>query len=97
MERRLGFIGIVLEDREHAAPAVNALLTEYGGLIVSRTGVPYHRRHCAVIALVVDATTDELGKLTGQLGRIDGVSVKSMLSKHAPTADREGCGEGLPS
>ena len=81
MEKRLGFVGLIIEDREkHAAP-VNALLSEFGELILARTGVPCPERNCSAITLVVDATTDQLGSLTGKLGRIPGVSVKSMLSK----------------
>jgi putative iron-only hydrogenase system regulator len=81
MDKRLGFVGIIVEDRQQAAPEVNRLLTEFGELVIARTGIPYARKHCCIITLVVDATTDELGQLTGQLGMIPGVSVKSGLSK----------------
>jgi len=81
MERRLGFVGIIIEDRAASAAAVNALLGEFGNLIIARTGVPYEKRACSVITLIVDATTDEIGILTGKLGSLNGVSVKSMLSK----------------
>lgn len=81
MEKRLGFVGLIIEEREQNAPRVNALLSEYGDTILARTGVPCPQRDCSAITLVVEATTDELGGLTGQLGRLPGVSVKSMLSK----------------
>jgi putative iron-only hydrogenase system regulator len=81
MEKRLGFIGIIIEDREANATGVNELLGLYGELIVARMGVPYEKRSCSAITLIVDATTDELGTLTGKLGALSGVSVKSMLSK----------------
>ena len=81
MDKRLGFVGVIVENREGAAPRVNELLSEYGEIIVARTGVPYRRRDCAVITLIVDAGSDDLGALTGKLGAIPGVSVKSMLSK----------------
>lgn len=81
MDKRLGFLGIILEDRRCAAAEVNELLTEFGDLIIARMGLPYEKRHCSVITLIVDATTDELGRFTGALGRLEGVSVKSMLSK----------------
>lgn len=81
MEKRLGFVGIIIEKREANASAVNDLLGKFGSLIVARTGVPYEKRSCSAITLIVDATTDELGVLTGKLGNLSGVSVKSMLSK----------------
>ena len=81
MEKRLGFVGIIIEDRDANAAAVNKLLGQFGGLIVARMGVPYEKRACSALTLIVDATTDELGVLTGKLGNLPGVSVKSMLSK----------------
>ena len=81
MKTRLGFVGLIIEDREQNAEKVNRLLSEFGDIILSRTGVPCPNRTCSAITLVIDATTDQLGSLTGRLGRITGVSVKSMLSK----------------
>ncbi|MDF7822454.1 iron-only hydrogenase system regulator [Pontiellaceae bacterium B12227] len=81
MQTRLGFVGLIIEDRENNAANVNSLLTEFGEIILARTGVPCPERNCSAITLVIDATTDQLGSLTGRLGRISGVSVKSMLSK----------------
>lgn len=81
MEKRLGFVGIIIEDRAANAAAVNALLGQFGHLIVARTGLPYEKRACSAITLIVDATTDEIGVLTGKLGSLNGVSVKSILSK----------------
>lgn len=81
MERRLGFVGIIIEDRQAAAPRVNEILTRYGDRIVARTGLPYAPRGCCVITLIVDASTDEIGEMTGRLGQLPGVSVKSALSR----------------
>ncbi len=81
MEKRLGLVGIIIEEREDVAPMVNNVLSEFGAIIITRTGIPYRERKCCVITLIVDATTDELGALTGKLGTIKGVSVKSALGK----------------
>jgi metal-responsive CopG/Arc/MetJ family transcriptional regulator len=35
-----------------------------------------------VISLVLEGTTDEIGSLTGQIGRINGVQTKSVLLKN---------------
>jgi putative iron-only hydrogenase system regulator len=79
--KRLGFVGIILEDREKNAPHVNAILTEHADLILARTGIPHVKGETSIITLVVDATTDELGTLTGKLGSIEGITVKSGLSR----------------
>mgnify|MGYP006311516605 CR=1 FL=1 len=81
MKRRLGFIGIIVEDRARSAAAVNDLLSRHGDLIVARLGLPDRTRDLSIISLTIEATTDEIGRLTGELGRLPGVSVKSMLSK----------------
>ncbi len=82
MDKRLGFVGIIVDDRKKAAHQVNDLLSEYGEMIVARVGLPYRERKCSVITLIVDATTDQLGALTGKLGALEGVSVKSALTKN---------------
>ncbi len=82
MEKRLGFVGIIIEDRKASAPLVNKALSEYGEGIVARVGLPYKERKCQVITLTVDMSTDMLGALTGKLGAIEGVTVKSALAKN---------------
>jgi putative iron-only hydrogenase system regulator len=81
MDKRVGFVGIIIHDRKKRADDVNKILSEFGEIIVVRTGVPHVRDHYSVIMLVVDATVDTVGALTGKLGALDGVSVKSMLGK----------------
>ncbi len=83
MEKRIGFAGIIIKDRIKQAEKVNRILSEYGGIIAGRMGLPYREKNCSVITLIIDATTDELGGLTGRLGKIEGVSVKSGLSKES--------------
>jgi len=82
MEKRLGFVGIVIENRKTAAPKINEVLSMYGEKIIGRMGMPYKERHCNVIALIVEMSTDEIGALTGTLGAIEGVTVKSALTKN---------------
>jgi len=78
--KRIGVVGIVVEDRLHAAAKVQDILTRHGDVIVGRMGIPYDERKVAVIALIVDGTTDEVGSLTGKLGSVPGVLVKSALT-----------------
>ena len=82
MQKRLGVIGIVVEDLA-AAPEVNALLHEFAGLIVGRMGIPYRERGVSVISVIVDGASDELSALTGRLGRIPNIAVKSALTKES--------------
>ena len=70
----------MIEDLEQAEQ-VNALIHEYNDLMVGRMGIPYKERNISVISLMVDGTTDRINALTGKLGRIEKVQVKSMLTK----------------
>ena len=79
--KRLGFVGIIIDDREKCAGIVNEVLSQHADLILARTGLPRVKEYASVITLVIDATTDELGILTGKLGNIRGISVKSGLAK----------------
>lgn len=79
--KRLGFVGIIIENREKSSGSVNQVLSQFSELILARTGLPNAKENYSVITLVIDATTDELGTLTGKLGNIHGVTVKSGLAK----------------
>jgi putative iron-only hydrogenase system regulator len=81
VEKRLGVIGIVVGERENAAGKVNQILSDFSEVIVGRMGVPYRERQTSVIALIVDGNTDQIGALTGRLGAVTGVTVKSALTK----------------
>lgn len=81
MKQRLGFVGIIVEDRKKTAGKVNAVLSDFGEIILARMGLPHLQHECSVITLIVNATTDQVGELTGRLGTVDGVSVKSAMSK----------------
>jgi len=80
MDKRLGVIGIVIEDRA-VAPKVNQVLSEHAEMIVGRMGLPYRKREVSVISLIVDGNTDQIGSLTGKLGNIPGIAVKSALAR----------------
>ena len=79
-EKRLGVVGIVIEDRQ-VVPKVNQILSEHADLIIGRMGLPHLARDVSVISLIVDGSTDQVGSLTGKLGNIPHVTVKSALTK----------------
>jgi len=81
MDKRLGFIGIIIEDRKKVISEINEILSAYGDYIIGRMGIPYKERGCSVITVIVDMTTDEIGAVCGKLGGLTGVAVKSALSK----------------
>ena len=80
MEKRIGVVGIVVENTENAS-RVNDILHFFANIIVGRMGIPYKERNMSVISLIVDGTSDEISAMTGKLGKIEGVNVKSAITK----------------
>jgi putative iron-only hydrogenase system regulator len=81
MDKRIGTITIIITNRTAQATRVNAILSEYGDAVIGRMGLPYPPRGLHIIALIVHASTDVIGALTGKLGALDGVEVKSALTR----------------
>jgi len=80
-ERSVGVVAIIIQNRSASANIVNETLGPFADMIIGRMGLPYHERDLNIITLMVDASTDRIGSLTGKLGMIDGVTVKSTLAK----------------
>lgn len=89
MNKRIGIIGIVIEDLSFVWK-VNETLHEYADIIVGRMGLPYREREVSVISLIVDGTNDHINALTGKLGRIKGISVRSMITKGTKDSGGDG-------
>ncbi len=82
LENRLGFVGVIVEDRGQVS-RVNGILSEFAPVIRGRIGVPDRETGIGVIGLIVEGTNDKVGALTGRLGNIKGVLVKSALVSKA--------------
>lgn len=80
MQSRIGVVAVIVEDERRSAASVNEVLSQFAHCIRARLGVPNLENDLHVIALVVEITTEELGALTGRLGRLAGVTVKSLLT-----------------
>ncbi len=75
--KRIAIIALVVTDRE-AAEAINALLHEYGEHIMGRMGLPCRERGVNLISVAMDAPQDVISALAGKLGRLKGVSSKTV-------------------
>ena len=79
-ETRIALIGIIIEEEKGITPT-NQLLHEYRDFIVGRMGIPYLEKDINIISIVLDAPENAISTLSGKLGMIDGISVKSMFAK----------------
>jgi putative iron-only hydrogenase system regulator len=80
MEKRIGTITILIKGKT-SVPAVNNLLSEYSSIILARQGLPLHHRNINVISLVIEGTIETISALTGKIGHLKDVEVKSILTK----------------
>ena len=80
MEKRVGTVLIQVEDRENVQ-LLNDIISRHAGIILGRQGLP-RGNGMSLISLVLEGSTDQIGSLTGQLGRLKGIQVKSVLLKN---------------
>lgn len=72
-------MGIIVENFE-SAEMLNPLLHEYGKWIIGRMGVPYRQKGINIVSVAIDAPQDVISALTGKIGKLLGVSVKTAYS-----------------
>ncbi len=77
---KIGVIGIIIEKDRSIAEKVNKLLSEYGDMICGRMGVPDSEKGVFVISVIVKSTNERISALTGKLGRLTSVKVKSAVT-----------------
>jgi len=81
MEKRIGAILIIVENNEHI-PELNNILNKHNSIIIGRQGIPLKEKGISLISLIFEATTNQANSLTGQIGRLKGFLVKSLLTKN---------------
>ena len=79
METRVALIGIVVENPD-SVEKLNSLLHDYAPYIIGRMGIPYREKNISIISVTLDAPNDIISALSGKLGRLDGVSSKTIYS-----------------
>lgn len=79
METRIALIGIIVENPD-SVEQLNHLLHEYGSFIVGRMGITYEKKNVNIISVAIDAPQDIISALSGRIGRLDGIGVKTVYS-----------------
>ena len=77
---RVALIGIMIENND-VSDEINSIFHEYSNYIIGRMGLPKVRDGLSVISVVLDAPSDVINALSGKLGKIEGVTSKSIYSK----------------
>ena len=79
METRVAVISIIVEN-PGMVETLNSLLHEYSEFIIGRVGLPYPKRKVSIITVALDAPQNTISTLSGKLGGLPGVSVKTAYS-----------------
>jgi putative iron-only hydrogenase system regulator len=79
-DTRIAMIAIVVEDTSCTA-ALNEILHENGKYIIGRMGIPYREKSVSLISVALDAPMDVISAMTGKLGNLQGLTVKTAYSK----------------
>lgn len=79
METRVAVMGIIVESTD-SVEQLNAILHDFGKYIIGRMGIPYREKNINVISIAVDAPQDTISALSGKIGKLNGVSVKTAYS-----------------
>lgn len=79
METRVAVMSIIVENGE-MVEKLNAILHAYGEYIIGRMGIPYRRRKVNIIAIALDAPQNTISGLSGKIGGLKGISVKTAYS-----------------
>ena len=79
METRVAIMGIIVENKD-SVEKLNALLHEYGEYIIGRMGIPYREKKINIVSIAIDAPQDVISSLSGKIGNLNGISVKTAYS-----------------
>lgn len=79
MENRIAVMGIIVEDVD-SVESLNSVLHDYGAYIIGRMGIPYRDRGLNIVSIAIDAPQDVIAALSGKIGNIEGISVKTSYS-----------------
>lgn len=81
LKKRVAVISAILENPEKVQFEFNKIVSEYKEIIRGRMGIPFEEEDMSVISITVVGTLDEINSLTGKLGNLNNVVVKTSVSK----------------
>lgn len=79
METRVAVMSIIVENSE-MVEKLNGILHEHSAFIIGRMGIPYHKRNISIISIALDAPQNTIAALSGKIGNLPGISVKTAYS-----------------
>lgn len=81
MDKKIAVISAILEEPQVVQSQFNQIVSEFKGIVKGRTGIPFDQYGMSVITIIVIGTMDQINGLTGKLGNLQSVLVKTSVSK----------------
>jgi putative iron-only hydrogenase system regulator len=78
--QRIAVIGAVLEKPCESQKAFNETVSLFRGLVKGRMGIPFEHEDITVISMTVMGDLNDINALTGRLGNLESVTVKTAIS-----------------
>ncbi|MDR1239324.1 MAG: iron-only hydrogenase system regulator [Treponema sp.] len=78
--KRIAVIGAILKTPRTSQRAFNETVSQYKEIVKGRMGIPFDDEDTAVIALTLLGELDDINALTGKLGNLPQVTVKTAVS-----------------
>jgi len=79
METRVAVMAVIADNYD-SSEQINSLLHEYREYIIGRMGVPHRDKSVNIICVAIDAPQDKINSLAGRIGRLSGVTAKTLYS-----------------
>lgn len=79
MQTRVAVMSIIVENPD-SVEELNALLHTFSDYVIGRMGIPYRDKKINIISVAVDAPQNEVSALSGKIGKLNGVSIKTAYS-----------------
>lgn len=79
MQTRVAVMSIIVENPDSVAE-LNELLHTFSDYVIGRMGIPYREKNISVISVAVDAPQNDISALSGKIGKLKGVSIKTAYS-----------------
>ena len=79
METRVAVMSIIVENTT-SVEKINSLLHNYAEYVIGRMGIPYRTKNISIISVALDGPQDKIAALSGKIGSLNGVNVKTTYS-----------------
>lgn len=79
--KKIAVISAILEEPDKCQKQFNEVVSSFKGIIRGRMGIPFEDEGVSSVCIVVVGEMDVINSMTGKLGNIPHVLVKTSISK----------------